>query len=65
MPYSVLAMYGTEGLSCGYDGDSPVAAEEYTDEFRFTGRIKRVTVDLFGELISDSETDMKIAMARQ
>jgi hypothetical protein len=65
MPHSVPAMYGTEGLSCGYDGGSPVAPEEYTDEFRFTGTIKRVTIDLSGELIPDSEMDMKIAMMRQ
>ncbi len=44
---------------------SPVAAEEYTDEFRFTGTIKRVTIDLSGELIPDTEADMKIAMTRQ
>jgi ribonuclease Z len=31
----------------------------------FTGTIKRVTIDLSGELIPDSEADMKIAMARQ
>jgi len=65
MPHSVLNLYGTEGLSCGYDGGSPIAPEEYTGEFRFTGTIKRVTVDLSGELISDSEADLKIAMARQ
>ena len=65
MPHSVLNMYGTEGLSCGYDGGSPIAAEEYTDEFAFTGKIKRVTIDLSGELIQDSEAEMKIAMARQ
>jgi arylsulfatase len=65
MPHSVLAMYGTEGLSCGYDGGSPVAAEAYTDEFRFTGTIKRVTIDLSGELIPDTTADMRIAMARQ
>ena len=42
-----------------------MAAEEYTDEFRFTGTIKRVTIDLSGELIQDSEMDMMIAMKRQ
>jgi len=31
----------------------------------FTGTITRVTLDLSGELIPDSEADMKIAMARQ
>jgi arylsulfatase len=58
-------MFGTEGLTCGYDGGSPVAPEEYSDEFRFTGTIERVTIDLSGELIQDSEAEMKIAMTRQ
>ena len=31
----------------------------------FTGTLKRVTFDLSGDLITDTDTDMKIAMARQ
>ena len=65
MPHSVPNMFGTEGLSCGYDGGAPVAPEEYRGEFRFTGTIEHVTIDLSGELIKDSEAEMKIAMARQ
>jgi arylsulfatase A-like enzyme len=65
MPHSMLIMWGTEGLSCGYDAGDLVAREEYSDEFRFTGTIKRVTVDMSGELIEDSEADMRIVMARQ
>ena len=65
MPFSVLNIWGTEGLTCGYDGGDRVAPTEYDDAFRFTGTIKRVTMDLSGELIQDSETDMKIAMMRQ
>ena len=65
MPHSVLNLFGTEGLTCGYDGGDRVAAEEYNDTFAFTGSIKRVTLDLSGELIQDTEADMKIAMARQ
>jgi hypothetical protein len=65
MPYSILFMFGTQGLSCGYDAGDPAAPEEYSGEFRFTGTIKRVTIDLSGELIADSEADMKIAMRRQ
>ena len=42
-----------------------MAPEEYADEFRFTGTIKRVTMDLSGELIPDTEADLKIAMMRQ
>ena len=65
MPHSVLRMFGTEGLSCGYDGGDPVAPAEYSGEFRFSGILKRVTLDMSGELIPDSEADMKIAMMRQ
>jgi hypothetical protein len=65
MPFSVLNLWGTEGLTCGYDGGDRVAPDDYGDAFRFTGTIKRVTMDLSGELIPDSEADVRIAMARQ
>jgi arylsulfatase len=65
MPYSVLNIFGTQGLTCGYDGGEPAAPEEYSGAFRFTGTIKRVTVDLSGELIQDSKAELRIAMARQ
>jgi hypothetical protein len=38
---------------------------DYQAPFRFTGTLHAVTVDLSGELITDSEADMRIAMARQ
>jgi len=65
MPYTVPMIFSTEGLTCGYDGGSRVAPDAYGDEFRFTGIIKRVTLDLSGDLIEDSANDLKIAMARQ
>ena len=65
MPHTVPNMFGTEGLTCGCDGGAPVAPEEYKGSFRFTGTIERVTLDLSGELIQDSEAEMKIAMTRQ
>jgi arylsulfatase len=65
MPFSILAMFGTQGLTCGYDGGEPAAPEEYEGSFHFTGTIKRVTVDLSGDLIPDTEADMRIAMMRQ
>ncbi len=65
LPYSVLNMFGTQGLSCGYDGGEPAAPDRYTGRFPFTGTIRRVTLDLSGDLIQDAEADMKIAMARQ
>ena len=54
-----------EGLTYGHDAGSRVAPEHYQDDFAFTGTLKRVTIDLSGDLIVDSDTDMKVAMARQ
>jgi hypothetical protein len=53
------------GLTCGDDGGSRVAPDHYQDNFPFTGTLKRVTIDLSGDLIVDNATDMKVAMARQ
>jgi Sulfatase len=65
MPHTVPMIFATEGLTCGYDGGSRVAPNAYSDAFRFTGTIKRVTLDTGGELIHDSAHDLKVAMARQ
>ncbi|MEO8519392.1 MAG: arylsulfatase [Dermatophilaceae bacterium] len=65
MPQTVPVIFGTEGMTCGYDGGSRVAPDVYSDAFRFTGTLKRVTVDISGDLIQDSAQDLKIAMARQ
>jgi arylsulfatase len=65
MPHTVPNIFSTEGLTCGYDGGSRVAPDFYQDAFPFNGTLKRVTIDLSGELIDDSATDMKVAMARQ
>jgi hypothetical protein len=37
----------------------------YKDGTPFTGTIKRVALDLSGEMIPDTEAELKIAMARQ
>ena len=65
MPHTVPNIFSTEGLTCGHDGGSRVAPDDYTDTFPFSGTIDRVTIDLSGDLIIDSETDIKVAMARQ
>jgi arylsulfatase len=49
---------------CGYNHGSAVSPD-YRAPFRFTGTLHTVTVDLSGELITDSETEMRLAMARQ
>ena len=65
MPHTVPVIFGTEGLTCGYDGGSRVAPDAYSDSFAFTGTLKRLTLDVSGDLIDDSASDLKIAMARQ
>jgi arylsulfatase len=65
MPYTVPNIFSSEGLTCGRDGGSSVAPDVYQDDFPFTGTLKRVTIDLSGDLIVDSDTDLKVAMARQ
>lgn len=65
MPHTVPIIFGTEGLTCGRDGGSRVAPDAYSDDFAFTGTLKSVTIDTSGELIPDTENDIRIAMARQ
>jgi arylsulfatase A-like enzyme len=52
------------GLTCGFNPGSAVVAD-YRSPFRFTGTLHTVTVDLSGDLISDTEGEMRMAMMRQ
>ena len=52
------------GFVCGADTGSPVW-DKYKPPFKFTGTLYSVTVDVSGELIKDSEAEMRIAMAQQ
>lgn len=65
MPHTVLALFSTEGMTCGHDTGSRVDPDLYADAFPFTGTIHRVTVDLSGDLIPDTAADLRVAMARQ
>ena len=51
-------------LTCGANPGSPVTPD-YPSPFRFTGTLRTVTVDVSGDLITDSESEMRMAMARQ
>jgi arylsulfatase len=51
-------------LTCGANPGSPVTPD-YPSPFRFTGTLRSVTVDVSGELITDSEGELRAAMARQ
>jgi arylsulfatase len=54
----------TEGLAVGRDTGSAVTPE-YTTPFAFTGVIHDVVVDVSGELIVDTEAQMRAVMAHQ
>ena len=52
------------GIVCGADTGSPVW-DKYKPPFKFTGTLHGVTVDVSGEMIKDTEAEMRVAMARQ
>ena len=52
------------GIVCGADTGSPVW-DKYKPPFKFTGTLYGVTVDVSGELIKDTDAEMRMAMARQ
>jgi arylsulfatase len=51
-----------EGLAVGRDSGSPVS-KLYPPPFEFTGTIFKVTADVSGKMIQDTEEEMK-AMAK-
>jgi len=54
----------TGGITVGADPGAPVAPF-YEPPFEFTGTIHNVTFDVSGDLIEDSESEMRMIMARQ
>ena len=52
------------GVAIGADPGSPVT-DKYQGPFAFTGKLNHVTIDVSGELIRDTEAEMRSIMARQ
>ena len=52
------------GAAVGADPGSPVT-DKYEGPFAYTGKLNHVTIDVSGELIRDSEAEMRAIMARQ
>jgi arylsulfatase len=52
------------GVAIGADPGSPVT-DQYQGPFEFTGTIYNVTMDVSGDLIRDTEAEMRSIMARQ
>ncbi len=63
-PYTTPLIFNPGALTCGANPGSTVV-DDYEGPFRFTGTLHQVTVDLSGELIVDSEAEMRVHMARQ
>jgi arylsulfatase len=63
-PVTTPFAFNPGALTCGSNPGSPVTPD-YPSPSRFTGTLHTVTVDTSGELIVDSESEMRMAMARQ
>lgn len=61
---TVPAVYGAEGISCGYEFGEAVT-RDYQPPFKFTGAIHQVTLDVSGDLIKDQESELRRLMALQ
>ncbi len=64
LPVTTPVIFNPGGLTCGADPGSAVTPD-YESPFRFTGTLLSVTVDLSGDLIKDTDAEMRMAMARQ
>ncbi|MEE8204983.1 MAG: sulfatase-like hydrolase/transferase, partial [Dehalococcoidales bacterium] len=53
------------GVAVGADPGSPVTLDRYEAPFTFSGTLFKVTIDVSGELIRDTEAEMRAIMARQ
>ncbi|HEU4349278.1 MAG TPA: arylsulfatase [Actinoplanes sp.] len=64
VPYTTPIAFNPGALTCGADPGSTVTPA-YQAPYEFTGTLHRVTVDVSGELIADTESELRVAMARQ
>jgi hypothetical protein len=64
LPVTTPNLFNPGGLTCGADPGFPVTPET-PSPFKFTGKIYSVTVDVSGDLIRDTEAELRLVMARQ
>ncbi len=64
IPVTTPVIFNPGGLTCGANPGTSVTAN-YATPFPFTGVLYTVTIDLSGDLITDTEAEMRHAMARQ
>ncbi|MGI5860722.1 MAG: arylsulfatase [Myxococcales bacterium] len=65
LPYTVPNAFGIIGLSCGYAAVDSVDPEQFQAPFTFTGTIKRVVLDVSGDVIVDHKAELDRMMAQQ
>ena len=63
-PVTTPVAFNPGGLTCGANPGSAVTTD-YQAPFPFTGTLHTVTVDLSGDLITDTDAEMRMAMGRQ
>ena len=63
-PVTTPIAFNPGGLTCGANPGSAIVPD-YQPPFPFTGTLHTVTVDLSGDLITDTDSEMRMAMARQ
>ena len=63
-PVTTPFVLNSGALTCGANPGSAITGD-YASPFKFTGTIHSVTVDVSGELIEDSEAELRVHMARQ
>jgi arylsulfatase len=64
IPVTTPIMFNPGAMTCGANPSSPVTSA-YEAPFRFTGTLHSVTVDVSGDLIVDTESEMRMALSRQ
>jgi hypothetical protein len=64
LPVTTPIALNPGGLTCGANPGSPVTTD-YPARFAFTGTLYTVTVDVSGDLIRDSDSEVRMAMSRQ
>jgi len=65
LPVTIPLQLGLSAGACvGADAGSPVMTD-YKPPFAFSGTVKKVLVDVSGELIEDMEAKIKMYLARQ
>ena len=62
-PVTTPIAFNPGALVCGANPGSPITPD-YQPPFRFTGTLHTATIDLSGDLITDTESEMRVAMAR-